>query len=84
MSYNLQPLFAAPRCAWLQRMVDREQNARERESIVRATRLELQNLRATVARKGYDPYNSADLTPQWLRVVPPDAIEPVKFRGDYR
>lgn len=78
------PQFGAPRCSWLQRMIDREDAAREKENAVRCTRLELQNLRTHTMRQGYDPYNSADLTPGWLRVVPPDAIEPVKFRRDYR
>lgn len=85
MSYNLQPLFDRPRCAWLQRMIYREQNAREQESIVRCTRIELQGLRRDAARKGYDPYNSAALTPEWLKLVPRDAFVPTpKFRRDYR
>lgn len=87
MSYNLRPLpqFGAPRCSWLQRLIDGEQAQREAESIVRVTRLELQSFRRDAARKGYDPYNSAALTPEWLRLAPPDALVPVpKFRRDYR
>jgi hypothetical protein len=87
-SYNLHPLpqFNAPRCHWMQQMVDREQKRREQESAVRCTRRELQDFRHYLCgARGYDPYNSADLTPEWVRISPPDAVETVpKFRRDYR
>jgi hypothetical protein len=75
----------APRCNWLQSMVDRDERIRRQAGFVPVTRIELQNLRRRVMQSGYDPYNSADTTPDWMRVVPPDALVPVrKFNRDFR
>ncbi len=58
----------APRCSWLQRLVDQEIEQRRRNDYVLLTQYELEDLRRDPLKRGYDPYNTADLTPQWLRV----------------
>lgn len=63
-----------PRCSWIQRMVDKELYERERENWVGMSLGGIMNLRHDAMSKGYDPYNSADTTPRWLKVLPPEKV----------
>jgi hypothetical protein len=58
----------APRCSWLQRMIDSELDRRRVADLVVVRPAELENLRKSHLERGYDPYNTAALQlPTWIR-----------------
>lgn len=81
----MRPLYATPRigprCSWIQRLIDRELDEQMRASYVYMTLPEVMNLRRDALRKGHDPYNSADATPQWLKYAVPQREPVPKIRG---
>jgi hypothetical protein len=64
---------SAPRCSWLERLIDQAQERQKRQDYVLLKPREMASLIGHARRdrrdQGYDPYNTAAMYPEWLKTL---------------